>query len=168
VTQGSVDYTLEDIELKLSTTSTDIDSMSLAFDENIGTDEMSVFRGALRVVYDGSYAAAAEFAVVLELQRHFLYDPSMGNLLMQIQLYSEHPNYDPETNMYSPFFFQSTSNDDATQMLLGTTFDSEMGIMANYGFVTQFTTSTIPVPASLWLFASALAGMGWLRRKQAA
>ncbi|MCP3907923.1 MAG: VPLPA-CTERM sorting domain-containing protein [Gammaproteobacteria bacterium] len=26
--------------------------------------------------------------------------------------------------------------------------------------------SAVPVPAAVWLFGSALAGLGWLRRKQ--
>jgi len=34
--------------------------------------------------------------------------------------------------------------------------------------VTDFTTTTVPIPAAVWLFGSALAGLGWLRRKQTA
>jgi hypothetical protein len=30
----------------------------------------------------------------------------------------------------------------------------------------NITVSTVPVPAAVWLFGSALAGLGWLRRKQ--
>jgi len=31
-----------------------------------------------------------------------------------------------------------------------------------------WTATVVPVPAAVWLFGSALAGLGWLRRKQAA
>lgn len=31
----------------------------------------------------------------------------------------------------------------------------------------QVATSIVPVPAAVWLFGSALAGLGWMRRKQA-
>ncbi len=32
--------------------------------------------------------------------------------------------------------------------------------------VTGFTATIIPVPAAVWLFSSALAGLGWVRRRQ--
>ncbi|MCP4833046.1 MAG: VPLPA-CTERM sorting domain-containing protein, partial [Gammaproteobacteria bacterium] len=28
--------------------------------------------------------------------------------------------------------------------------------------------AAVPIPAAVWLFGSALAGLGWIRRKQAA
>jgi hypothetical protein len=30
----------------------------------------------------------------------------------------------------------------------------------------QLVVNVIPIPAAVWLFGSALAGLGWLRRKQ--
>jgi hypothetical protein len=36
----------------------------------------------------------------------------------------------------------------------------------NYSF-DNITTTSVPVPAAVWLFGSALGGLGWLRRKQA-
>jgi hypothetical protein len=33
-------------------------------------------------------------------------------------------------------------------------------------FLDNIQTSVVPVPAAVWLFGSALAGLGWLRRKQ--
>jgi hypothetical protein len=35
-------------------------------------------------------------------------------------------------------------------------------------FLVSGTVSAIPIPAAVWLFASALAGLGWLRRRQTA
>ena len=46
------------------------------------------------------------------------------------------------------------------------TFDTD-----NPGFrsnATEITVSTVPVPAAVWLFGSALAGLGWIRRKHTA
>jgi hypothetical protein len=37
-----------------------------------------------------------------------------------------------------------------------------------YDAVLTVTTSVVPAPAAVWLFGSALAGLGWMRRKQAA
>jgi hypothetical protein len=36
------------------------------------------------------------------------------------------------------------------------------------GGYDNIVVSTVPVPSAIWLFGSALAGMGWMRRKQAA
>jgi hypothetical protein len=32
--------------------------------------------------------------------------------------------------------------------------------------ITSGTVSAVPIPAAVWLFGSALAGLGWMRRKQ--
>ncbi len=32
--------------------------------------------------------------------------------------------------------------------------------------MTKLSMSVVPIPAAVWLFGSALAGLGWLRRKQ--
>jgi hypothetical protein len=57
-------------------------------------------------------------------------------------------------------------------------WDSVHGVViSGYGFCTfgcasipnridNFTASVVPIPAAVWLFGSALAGLGWLRRKQ--
>jgi hypothetical protein len=37
---------------------------------------------------------------------------------------------------------------------------------ANYLTLYEFEATTVPIPAAVWLFGSALAGLGWLRRKQ--
>jgi hypothetical protein len=36
----------------------------------------------------------------------------------------------------------------------------------NHGTLLVRTTAYVPVPAAVWLFGSALAGLGWMRRKQ--
>ena len=35
-------------------------------------------------------------------------------------------------------------------------------------FRASFPSSVVPIPAAVWLFGSALAGLGWMRRKQTA
>ena len=34
------------------------------------------------------------------------------------------------------------------------------------GFVDNISVTAVPIPAAVWLFGSALAGLGWMRRKQ--
>ena len=38
----------------------------------------------------------------------------------------------------------------------------------NYVQIDDINVSAVPVPAAVWLFGSALAGLGWMRRKQTA
>jgi hypothetical protein len=39
---------------------------------------------------------------------------------------------------------------------------------ADFIYGTEVVGSMVPVPAAVWLFGSALAGLGWIRRKQTA
>jgi len=34
-------------------------------------------------------------------------------------------------------------------------------------FLNVLDASVVPIPAAFWLFGSALAGLGWMRRKKA-
>ena len=40
------------------------------------------------------------------------------------------------------------------------------GYFRNTGVTGNFQITLVPVPAAVWLFGSALAGLGWMRRKQ--
>lgn len=43
------------------------------------------------------------------------------------------------------------------------------GAFTGFGFgmgIDDVTASVVPIPAAVWLFGSALAGLGWIRRKQ--
>ncbi|MCP4928101.1 MAG: VPLPA-CTERM sorting domain-containing protein [Gammaproteobacteria bacterium] len=54
-----------------------------------------------------------------------------------------------------------------TAFLIGFDFDAvgnEIGVVL--APVDTLTVTAVPVPAAVWLFGSALAGLGWLRRKQ--
>lgn len=42
------------------------------------------------------------------------------------------------------------------------------GYYRNTGITGNFKITVVPVPAAVWLFGSALAGLGWLRRRQTA
>jgi hypothetical protein len=39
--------------------------------------------------------------------------------------------------------------------------------LTDAGMVRQLELTLVPIPAAVWLFGSALAGLGWIRRKQA-
>ena len=58
--------------------------------------------------------------------------------------------------------FNTFSFDSAWQGLDRVEFDAMPAIAS---FVDNVDVSVVPVPAAVWLFASALAGLGWMRRK---
>ncbi len=47
-------------------------------------------------------------------------------------------------------------------------FETEGNYLFNVPGVDNIVASVVPVPAAVWLFGSALAGLGWMRRKQTA
>jgi hypothetical protein len=74
-----------DSQFRLSTTQRGPDNLSLAFNDNLGSDVMQFYRGALNWVADASGPGSgprkfyhAEFAGGVT---RYLYDPSQGNLL---------------------------------------------------------------------------------------
>jgi hypothetical protein len=50
---------------------------------------------------------------------------------------------------------------DAWQGLVSVQFDT-VGVV----YTDNIVTNVVPIPAAVWLFGSALAGLGWMRRKQ--
>jgi hypothetical protein len=52
-------------------------------------------------------------------------------------------------------------------VMYGTSFYSlRFATTGAQAFVDNIVVSTVPIPAAVWLFGSALAGLGWIRRKQ--
>jgi hypothetical protein len=43
---------------------------------------------------------------------------------------------------------------------------SQWGTFYHYPKIDNFAATAVPIPAAAWLFGSALAGLGWMRRKQ--
>jgi hypothetical protein len=73
-------------------------------------------------------------------------------------------------NMVLVLFFENTlTHDGGIVQLTSQSYEREFLFQPdglNSGYVTGVTASQVPIPAAVWLFGSALAGLGWLRRKQ--
>ncbi|MFO0897426.1 MAG: PEP-CTERM sorting domain-containing protein [Pirellulales bacterium] len=81
-----------DVQFNMSTTERGPDELSLTFAENIGPDEVIVrSRGSLSVESDtiGSLNTARPFDIVITLTTPFLFDSSVGNLLVDMRRYSD-------------------------------------------------------------------------------
>jgi hypothetical protein len=78
---------VSNIVLKLSTTTRQPDNLSTTFAQNIGPDETIVYSGALPIQtqFSGPANGPKNFDIVVPLQRPFVYNPNLGNLLFDIQ-----------------------------------------------------------------------------------
>ena len=75
------------IRINLSTTSQVPDGLSNTFAENVGADDTVVFNGALPLssAVTGPDGGPKAFDIVITLQTPFWYDPTAGNLLLDVR-----------------------------------------------------------------------------------
>jgi hypothetical protein len=149
--------------ISLSTTSADWNTISATFAANIGANNTTVFSGDL------SQAWAFGNTLHINLTTPFTYDPSMGNLLMDV--------FVSGSDSPIPVFFDTNGFNGG--LFNGNTFFGRVycpggidcggtGTVNNgYGLVTGFSTgATVPEPGSLMLLGSGLIGVvGIMRRK---
>jgi hypothetical protein len=76
--------TVPQLQVNLSTTSKSPDNLSSTFTDNVGSDDTQVFSGPLHtaVTFTGD---PTNFEVVINFSKPFYYDPTKGNLLLDIR-----------------------------------------------------------------------------------
>src|SRR3984893_15100351 len=76
--------TVPQLQVNLSTTSKSPDNLSSTFAENVGPDDTRVFSGPFQTV--GTFTGdPTNFEVVINFSKPFYYDPTKGNLLLDIR-----------------------------------------------------------------------------------
>lgn len=166
--RSAASATFTDLTMSLSTTSAAVGSLSVSFASNVGADETvvvdaSTISGGLTIGYAQSFAGPAPFDVVIPFATSFLYDPSAGNLLLEVrsggrsgdQLILDLQNDGPSGT--------------STQRLFGAGLSATTGLLDGSnraGLVTQFQTQPIPEPSGLALFGLGAAGLAVARRRR--
>jgi hypothetical protein len=86
-TQAQITNTLE---ISLSTTAAAPDGLSATFANNVGSDATVVYSGSLTIssTAPGPAGGPRLFDIVIVFQHPFLYDPSRGNLLLEVKNFS--------------------------------------------------------------------------------
>src|SRR5688572_12136899 len=79
--------TISNLQINLSTTSVEPDHLNGTFAQNVGTNDTVVFQGPLTLSsqFVGPANGPKEFDIIIPLMTPFLYDPSRGNLLIDVR-----------------------------------------------------------------------------------
>ncbi|MCP4191597.1 MAG: PEP-CTERM sorting domain-containing protein [Pirellulaceae bacterium] len=87
---GPRELAYDDIEVRLSTTEVNSDDIDLIFEDNVGGDELLVYEGELEVSTQavGPEDGPLEFDYFYPFTTPFDYDPSKGNLLLDVISFS--------------------------------------------------------------------------------
>ena len=91
---GAFTSTIPDIRIGLGTTTRNPEGLSSVFSENLGADFTLVFQGPAPVSsrYTGPAGGPKEFDIIFPLATPFVYDPSRGNLIIELRIASASPS----------------------------------------------------------------------------
>ena len=142
---------LPKLQIDFSTTQKAPDSLSPVFSDNVGANN--------KVVYSGSWSVASG---TLQLQQPFLYDPSMGNLLMDVRNFQTTvPN-----SMGIMRLAAVNTLGDTTSFVAQNDVNATSGITETLGLWTRFTVTPVPEPNAAWLLLIGIIPVWLYQRRQ--
>jgi len=156
--QGPFSLTIPNIQMSLSTTNAAPDGLSDTFANNIGPNDCVVFSGSLFLssASIGPPGGPKIFDIVIMFQTPFTYDPSVGNLLLDVRRYT-----DPSATVF--FDYVDSVGDSVSRVYTNQNIpagvNSPSGVVHTGGLVTQFTFTPVPEPSSLALSGLMVAGL---------
>jgi PEP-CTERM motif len=155
---SSFSSTLPNVQIDLSTTSASASALSFNFASNVGADDTVVHSGALSLSssFTGPSGGPKDFDIVINLSTPFLYDPSKGNLLMDVRNFS---------GGSTTQFDATTDPSIGRNFTLGSGVNSPTadGVGPGYGLVTEFNFGPVnPIPEPSTLAIAGLGGVGFL------
>lgn len=147
--------------IRLSTTTKAVNSLDIVeLSNNIGADNSLFFSGILGGILMGDPPESIKFTIT---GSGFLYDPSEGNLLLDLSI-TDGVNFGESTFASR----NGTFGDDSSRAY--STGGGFSGGYESYGLVTEFSTTSTRVPESSSTFGvlafSALAANSTLKRRQ--
>jgi hypothetical protein len=146
---GDIGVLISSLQINLSTTFRGPDALSPVFAENVGSDETVVLgpRQFLFVEVPGQ-------AYTLHLDRPFFYDPSVGNLLLDVRNLAGGSGPVLGSLVVANYPGDSSSN-------VRGDVSSAIGTAFTDGVSTRFTVTPVPEPAALTLLMAGGMLMAW-------
>ena len=125
-----------DVQINLSTTTKAVDSLSPAFGDNTGADDTIVYnRGALALSSVGNdLGGYYAFDIVITFSTPFTYDPSKGNLLLEVRNFAG--------SFTTPLDAQRDPADSVSRVY-ATDVTAAVGVADSLGLATQFTSQIL-------------------------
>ncbi len=158
--------TISDFSLSLSTTSRSPDGLSATFADNVGTDALAVIqRGSITFssAATSSNGTTRDFDVLFNFATPFLFDPTLGNLLLDATNFS---GGNVTSSNGTPFDTQIMAGDSISS-LFRTNGTSGVGTLNTRGFVTQFqVASAVPEPATWAMMLIGFGAVGYSMRQR--
>lgn len=149
--------TLPNVQVNLSTTLRQPDTLSPVFAENLGLDERVVRSGSLSLMSQAAHLPGQPNLAdaVFSLSNPFLYDPARGNLLLDVRNFMGAAT--------SPFDAINTSGDSVSS-LFSIGANSTSGTLSTLGLFTRFVVDPVPEPSTWALFITGVAAFALFHR----
>jgi PEP-CTERM motif len=138
------------LTIDLSTSSVTPSTITGNFSTNRGADDLTVFSGNAVISSSGGNV----FDIFIPFTNPFTYNPTLGNLMVGLNTFTDHPNVG--------------QFDAGTSTLVGRNFGNTT---SNYGLATEFQTTNdrvtnAPEPTTIALIAMGLFGFAAVGRKK--
>lgn len=142
---------LPSVDIWLSTAPSGVGpgSLNSNFAANTGLDATLVFSGALSLSSANTGSPARDFDIVINLTTPFLYDPQLGNLLLEV--------FNFQGGTTTPFDAITIAGS-LVSRVYAPSASATSGTIDSTGLITQFTFVAIPEPTSVALLGAGLAG----------
>ena len=155
--------TLSNVTIDLSTTSKTPSTLSATFANNVGADNTVVHTGSLSLssADTGPAGGPKAFDIVINLSTPFLYDPSAGNLLLDVTNFGGGLTTQFDAVLSGDSHVNRVWVLGSTSAASGTVDDISAGLVTEF----QFSPSGVPEP-SAWLLlgTSIVISAGTLRK----
>ncbi len=150
--------TTQGLQISLSTTTAAADGLNTNFASNVGANVVNVIPRS-DVTYSSNAGSAngvtKDFDVFFSFVNPFVYDPSMGNLLLDLVSFGG-------SNRSGTTLDGQDLLGDGTSSLFRSNGTDGSGTASTFGYITQFTTGAVAVVPEPGTWAMMLVGFGMM------